>query len=75
VWLFTWFSLSLETFCCYFRHSLPLWRDFVAIYVVLAFFGEILWLFAWFSPSLERFYCYVGERMYKETLSNQHVDS
>jgi len=39
LWLFTWFSRSLARFCRYLRDSRSLWKDFVVIYVVLAFFG------------------------------------
>jgi len=39
LWLFTWFSPSLEKIWWYLHGSRGLWRDLVVIYVVLAFFG------------------------------------
>jgi len=48
---------SCACFCGYLRGSRSLWTDFVAIYMGLAFFGEILSVFAWVSYFVD---IYVG---------------
>lgn len=68
--LFTVFVSRQERFGWYLHGSRPLRKDFVAIYVALALFGEILLLFTWLSPSSERFSRYLhGSRPLRRLLS------